>query len=137
MKKLAICLAVVVAASAISAQPAFAIKPFADAFAEKYGVVEPSTDAQKNLAAAVKEAKCALCHDAKDKKIRNEYGAALDELLDKADYSTKRRKAEPEAVQKELYEALEKVEALKDPSGRTFGEKIKAGELPSPPAAES
>ncbi|GAA4438868.1 hypothetical protein [Bremerella cremea] len=131
MKKLALCLVAVVAASSFYAPSAYAIKPFADAFVEKYNLADPKTDAEKELAAAVKEAKCALCHGAKSKKVRNEYGVALDELLDKGDFSASRRKEEPEKVQEELFAALEKVEMTKSKSGETFGEKIKAGKLPA------
>jgi len=130
MKNLTLVVAAIVAASFLSAEPAYAIKPFADAFVEKYNLKEPKTDEQKALAAEVKEAKCALCHAPKDKKVRNDYGEALDELLDKGDYSSKRRKDEPEEVQKELFAALEKVEKGKSKEGGTYGERIKAGKLP-------
>ncbi|MFN3148789.1 hypothetical protein [Bremerella sp.] len=131
MKKLALCLVAVVAASSYYATPAYAVKAFADAFVEKYNIAEPSTDSEKELAAAVKEAKCNLCHGGKSKKIRNEYGVALGELLDKDDYGTKRRKEEPEKVQEELFAALDKVAKEKSKSGETFGEKIAAGKLPA------
>jgi len=131
MKKLALCLVAVVAATSYYATPAYAVKAFADAFAEKYNLEEPTTDSQKELAAAVKEAKCNLCHGGKSKKIRNEYGLALGELLSKDDYGTKRRKEEPEKVQEELFAALDKVAKEKSKSGETFGEKIEAGKLPA------
>ncbi|MHC2070705.1 hypothetical protein ACYFX5_24805 [Bremerella sp. T1] len=131
MKKLALCLVAVVAASSFYAPSAFAIKPFQDAFYEKYNITEPTTDSEKALAEVVKEAKCNLCHGGKSKKIRNEYGVALGKLLDKSDYSTKRRKEEPEKVQEELFAALDKVAEEKSKSGDTFGEKIKAGKLPA------
>lgn len=136
MKKLALCLAAVVAVSSFSAQPAFAIKPFADAFAEKYKVADPTTDTEKSLSLLVKEAKCNLCHAPKDKKVRNEYGEALDQLLDKADYSVKRRRDEPDVVRDELFAALAKVESQQSKKGKTFGELIKAGELPADPIEE-
>ena len=70
------------------------------------------------------------CHFGKSKKNRNDYGKALSKLLKKDDYKTARVKAEAEAVDKELEEAFKKVEAMKSPGGQTYGERIKAGELP-------
>jgi len=130
MNKLTILVAAIVVASTVSVQNAFAIKPFADAFADKYELTEPKTESQKKLAAAVKEVKCGMCHGPKSKKERNDYGEALDKLLDKADYSTKRRKAEPEAVEKELFAALDKVAKEKSKKGGTYGELIEEGKLP-------
>ncbi|RCS54583.1 hypothetical protein DTL42_05455 [Bremerella cremea] len=137
MKRIVLCLVAVVAASSISVQSAFAVKAFGEAFAERYNLIEPKTDAEKSLAAAVKEAKCTLCHGEKSKKVRNEYGQALAELLDKSDYGAKRRKDEPEAVQKELFEAFDKVAKEKSESGQTFGEKIAEGKLPAAEGTDS
>lgn len=131
MKKVLLCLVAAVAAFSISAKPAYAVKAFGVAFAEKYNLEDPKTDAEKALAAKVEEAKCTVCHGAKSKKIRNEYGIALGKLVDKKDYTPKRAKDEPEAVQKELFEALDKIAKEKSKSGETFGEKIAAGELPA------
>lgn len=137
MKRIALCLVAVVAASSFSIQSAFAVKAFGDAFADRYKLEEPTTDAEKSLAAAVKEAKCTVCHGEKSKKIRNEYGQALAKLLEKSDYGAKRRKDEPEAVQKELFEALDKVAKEKSVSGQTFGEKIAEGKLPAAEGTDS
>ena len=137
MKKLLLCLVAVVAASSVSIQSAFAVKAFADGFVEFYNLKEPSTDAQKKLAAEVAEVKCNVCHGGKSKKIRNEYGHALGELLDKEDFGSKRRKEEPEKVKEEIEAALKKIEDTKSKSGQTFGEKIKAGELPAAEGTDS
>ncbi|PQO42253.1 hypothetical protein [Blastopirellula marina] len=131
MKKVLLCLVAAVAAFSISAQPAYAVKVFGVMFAEKYNLEEPTTDAEKALAAKVEEAKCALCHGPKSKKVRNEYGIALGKLVDKKQFSPKRAKDEPEAVQKELFAAFDKVAKEKSKSGETFGEKIAAGEMPA------
>lgn len=137
MKRIVLCLVAVVAASSISVQSALAVKAFGEGFAERYNLVEPTTDAEKSLAAAVKEAKCMLCHGEKSKKIRNEYGQALAKLLDKSEFGAKRRKDEPEAVQKELFEAFDKVAKEKSKSGQTFGEKIAEGKLPAAEGTEA
>lgn len=132
MKKLGLCLLVGVCASLLSTDRAFAIKPFSDAFVLRYNVAEPSTDSEKALASAVATAKCNLCHvDGENKKVRNEYGQALSELLDKENYSVKRRKEEPDAVEAEIFAALLKVEGQKGKNGTSFGEKLKAGSLPA------
>ncbi|MEX1042638.1 MAG: hypothetical protein WDZ51_18535 [Pirellulaceae bacterium] len=132
MKKLGLCLLLGVCASAFSADSAFAIKPFSDAFVVRYKVAEPSTDTEKALAAGVATAKCNLCHvDGENKKVRNEYGEQLSKLLDKTNYSVKRRKAEPDVVEAEIVAALLKVEAEMSKSGEAFGDKIKAGKLPA------
>ena len=63
-------------ALAVTARKASAIKPFSDEFVAKY------TKDNAELAKKVETVKCAVCHDPKDKKIRNDYGKALDKLLE-------------------------------------------------------
>lgn len=111
------------------ATPAWAIKPFSDAFVEKY-VKEGSP-----LAAKVAEAKCNVCHMGKDKKPRNEYGKALEKLMKKGDYTGDNKKFDlktPEG-KAEIDKQFAAAEAEKSASGKTFGELIKAGELPAAP----
>ncbi len=130
MKYCCVTLAVAMAVVALTATPAHAVLEFKKQFAAKY--VEGSDNAE--FAAAVKKAKCNVCHFGKKKKNRNAYGMALSELLDKANFKRSRTKAEPDEVRKEIFAAFEKVESMKDPSGVTFGELFKAGKLPTPPA---
>jgi hypothetical protein len=121
----------------ISANRALAILAFRKEFEEYYKVNEPQTDAQKALAERAKIAKCNICHvDGEEKKVRNAYGAELDKLLDKENFGATRRKDEPEKVQAEIREALDKVAAEKGPTDETYGERIEAGQLPVAPAAE-
>lgn len=64
---------------------------------------------------------CAVCHPSKSKKDRNNYGAALTKAL-----GAKKVK-DTEKIKK----ALEKVAKEKSATeGKTFGDLIKAGELP-------
>lgn len=67
---------------------------------------------------------CYMCHPKKDnkkKKIRNNYGAALGKVLDKAKETDKEK----------IAKALKKIEGEKSHvEGKKFGELIKAGKLP-------
>lgn len=96
---------------------------FKNAFEAKYVKADSTDAAEQALAAAVKEAKCNVCHTGTSKKMRNAYGKALDQLLDKA---------EKDPVK--ITEALEKVAAEKsnpeDANSKTFGELLKEGKLP-------
>lgn len=64
---------------------------------------------------------CAVCHPVKDKKMRNNYGLALAGKLEKKN----------ETDMDKIKEALTKTEGEKSKTeGKTFGDLIKAGELP-------
>lgn len=64
---------------------------------------------------------CAVCHPEKDKKIRNNYGKAVGGKLEKKN----------ETDEEKIKEALTKAEAEKSATeGKTYGDLIKAGELP-------
>ncbi|HTN76579.1 MAG TPA: hypothetical protein VL096_15070 [Pirellulaceae bacterium] len=105
-----------------------AIPLFYAKFEEKYGA-----SATPEHLAVIRAAKCTICHikDAKSKKEKNEYGAALQEAgLDKKDFPGLRAKAMPDVVQKEIFAILDKVAEEKGPSGKTYGEDIKASKLP-------
>ncbi len=101
-------------------------------FEAKY--VEGSANAA--FVAPAGEAKCNLCHYGTTKKNRNDYGMALSTLLKKDDYSSARVAAEPENVEKEIYEAFQKVEEMNSTGGKTFGELLNAGQLPGTAPAE-
>ncbi|MEK6194968.1 MAG: hypothetical protein N2F24_12180 [Deltaproteobacteria bacterium] len=127
-----------------SEQNVMAIGFFKNGFFEMYVPDSPSSDAEKNLekAAKAKTGKCWICHvnmkaegeEKLGKKVRNNYGKAVSEFLDKENFSSKRRKAEPEVAAKEVQAALKKVESMKsdpsDPNSPTFKELIEAGKLP-------
>jgi cytochrome c553 len=111
---------------------AAAYPQFKKEFDNKY-IGEESTQVERAISAAVKVAKCNVCHDPKldeegmeSKKNRNPYGEALAQFLDKDD-----RKDIPKIIA-----TLEKVEAMKaKPNGPTFGELLKQGKLPVEVAA--
>lgn len=64
---------------------------------------------------------CAVCHPDKDKKIRNNYGTAFGKALPKKN----------ETDEAKIKEALTKSEGEKSATdGKTFGDLIKAVELP-------
>jgi len=104
-----------VGAFLVSASPAFAVKQFYDEFKEVY-VNNGNLDAS-----VVAKAKCNLCHEGKSKKDKNAYGELLDKLLDR-----KKDARNPEKIR----QALAAVESEKSPSGKTYGELIKEGNLP-------
>jgi hypothetical protein len=116
---------------------ALAIAPFKKAFQDKY--VEGS--GSEEFKAAFQKASCNVCHvKGKKKEERNEYGKALDELLE--GNSNKRimeaeksggvagKDAETKKVLEELAKAFDKVAEMKSPTGETYGELIKANKLP-------
>ena len=127
-----------------SLRPCQAIPPFKNEFFAVYVKESPSSPEETSLAeaAGAKTGKCWVCHvnmstrgeKKLGKKVRNNYGKALSQFLKKDDFSSERRKAEPEEVKAEIREALTKVEALKsdtnDSNSQTFGELIASGKLP-------
>ncbi len=116
-----ICGSVVVALSVnwASARPQFNAE-----FKGKY-VKPDGTDVEKGFAKKVDMVKCLVCHGKKDgkedKKVRNDYGKALNKLLNKDDAKNKVK----------INKALDTVYDEKVPDGtETFGDRIKAGKLP-------
>lgn len=64
---------------------------------------------------------CAVCHPDKDKKVRNNYGVAFGGKLEKKN----------ETDEAKIKDALTKAEGEKSKTeGKTFGDLIKAGDLP-------
>ena len=114
----AFCMVLILAACvSVVPTPAFAIMQFADEFKAVY--VKEGTP----LAAAVKAAKCNVCHQGESKKNRNAYGQALAERLDK--------KEDAKNVEK-IRQALAEVAALPSAvEGKTFGDLIAEGKLPA------
>lgn len=71
---------------------------------------------------AAAQTKCGICHTGEDKKVRNNYGMALEAAL-----PAKNCKDETA-----IKDALVKVESEKSAvDGKTFGDLLKAGELPA------
>jgi len=124
----------------VSTEQVAAIAPFKKVFFDVY-VKPDSTDPAEKAFAEVAESKatgeCWVCHakwKGADKHVRNNYGKALSALLDKKNFSSERREAEPDKCEQEIRDALEKTNKLKsdpnDPNSPTFGELIKSGKLP-------
>jgi hypothetical protein len=132
-----------VAAVSLVGSTSLALSPFKKAFDEKYVKASGNADFQ----AAFKKASCNTCH-VKDKKkdFVNAYGWELAELIEGSakgridaakEEGSDAKKAEEEKVLKELVAALKKVEAVKSPSGETYGELFKAHSLPTPDEGKS
>ncbi len=104
--------------------PARAVEAFKKEFEAKYVKKDASSPAEQEFAAAAEKAKCAVCHVGKTKKVRNEYGKALNALVTKKDAKDSAK----------IQEALDKVAGMKskpdDPNSPTFGDLIKEGKLP-------
>lgn len=112
------------------ASNAYAIKPFQEHFAKIYA----GEDATEEFKALVEEAKCNLCHVAKEdkKKVRNVYGKALQELLKKDEFPIAEFKKDQEKYAERLKELFKKSEGEKsgDETHKTFGDRMKANLLP-------
>lgn len=101
----------------------FAIPEASKQFKDHYPALKEKAD----------EAKCNVCHYGTSKKNKNDFGKALSEFIKKDNYKSDRVKSEADKVKAEFGEAFKKVEALKSKGGETFGERIKAGNLPGTP----
>jgi hypothetical protein len=109
----------------VGSNAAYGIEAFKKEFVALYVKADSADAGDQAFAAAVKKANCNVCHVGAKKKDRNEYGKALDELLDK--------KADAKDSEK-IKAALEKVAGMKsnpaDASSPTFGDLIKEHKLP-------
>jgi hypothetical protein len=120
MKKAVFVLLCAAVAFGMKPNSAQAIKPFFDEFKAKY-VKEDGDAGDKEFAALVEKVKCNVCHLGKEKKNRNDYGKALDVLLDKKTDAKDKKK---------IQESMDKVAMQKSPDGATFGDLIKEHKLP-------
>jgi hypothetical protein len=124
MKKVWMCLLVVMVVVGLFAPSASALPPFNKEWMAKYK--EGSKNAK--FVEAVETAKCNVCHQGESKKMRNEYGKVVGKYLTKAKYNEiKENEAE---AKKYILEGLQKAEAEKNGGGKSFGEMMKAGSLP-------
>ena len=120
MKKACWCFALVVVAIGWSMQSASALPPFNKEWVAKYN------EGDKN--AKYVEAKCNVCHEGTSKKMKNEYGKVVGKYLTKAKYNE--IKEDEAAAKKYILEGLQKAEGEKSKSGKSYGELLKAGQLP-------
>ncbi len=105
---------------------------YAKEFAKMYVKADSTDPAEQAFAAAVKGAKCSVCHQpGDDRKLRNRYGKALAEVIKPKDVPEGWK---GEKDNKKIEEALTKVGEMhiepKDPKSPTYAELIKAGKLP-------
>lgn len=91
---------------ALQVNQAYAVKPFLDEFLKKYPDVKAAADV-----------KCNVCHKGENKKMRNEYGMALGELLKKGDAKDTAK----------IIKSMDDVAA----ANKKFGDNLKAGKLPT------
>lgn len=107
---------------------------FRKAFLEKYA----GPDASPEYRTMVRKANCNVCHvPNQPRKEHNAYGEELRKLIP-GDAQERKKEARKEGRQKEeaqkliseLREAFEKVAAMKNEEGETYGDRIKAGKLP-------
>jgi hypothetical protein len=122
MKKVCVKFVLCCVAAALLASQASALPPFNKEWTGKYA------EGNAKLGEAATAAKCNVCHVGKSKKDKNEYGKAVGKYLTKKQYEAV--KADADAAKKYVIEGLEKSEAEKSASGKSYGEIIKAGELP-------
>lgn len=127
MKKVLVFALVLSIGFGMAASPAFAIKEFNDAWTAMY-VKDSKNEGFKKLAG---DAKCNVCHiQGANKKERNPYGTEAAKLLKKKDFPKDRFTKDAEGCKKEIEAAFKKIEEMKAKDGKTYGEKMKAGELP-------
>ena len=129
MKKF-LMVALVLAISTSAASPAFAIKQLADQFKKLY-LTDKATPEFK---AAIEEAKCNVCHVEKEKKkkVRNYYGNAVHEALEKDKFPLAELKKSPEKLADRLNDIFKKLEEEKseDAEKRTYSARMKANLSP-------
>ena len=124
MKRLCLALAVGFAASFASTE-AHAIQFFWEVFEKTYAAGD--TD----FAKAAKAAKCNVCHvQGEAKKVRNPYGNALHDFLEKDNFKKDRIESERAKAEAEVVEGLKKGGEKKNAAGKTFAELITGGKLP-------
>lgn len=121
MKKVCVCLVLGLVAAGFSLNSASALPPFNKEWVEKYNPGETN--------ASFKEAKCNVCHEGTSKKMKNEYGKAIGKYLTKAKYGEV--KDDEAAAKKYILEGFAKAEAEKGADGKSYGDTLKAGQLPS------
>ena len=122
MKKLVATLLIGTLAWPVLLSSAEARMPYKDLFIDHY----KGNEAVVKLAS---EAKCTICHDPMAKKIRNDYGKAINKTLTKADFDM--LKANEVALKTKVVAALQAAEGEKNKDGKSFGEIIKSGKLPA------
>ncbi len=116
---------------AFSTEQAQSRPPYAKAFAAKFVKADSTDPAEKAFAAAVKSAKCGVCHEGESKKNRNVFGKQLAEIIKPKDAPADwKGEKDPKKIEEAFEKALAAHVDAKDPKSPTFGDLIKAGKLP-------
>lgn len=104
---------------------ALADKAFYDEFLALYVKSDSCDPKHQAFAARVEKAKCNVCHVGVNRKRRNPYGNAVAQLLSRKTDTENKAK-----IQAALKKVAQERSDPNDPKSPTFGERIKAGELP-------
>ena len=86
-----------------------------------------------DFVSAAKKQGCYICHvvDEDKKKVRNEYGIAINEFLKAEDFPKDYIKNNPEEAKAKIVEGFKKAGKHKSKDGKTFEDKIKNNEIPA------
>ena len=111
------------------ATPALAISEFSKQWKNEY--LGEGTD--EDFVKAGRKAGCYICHVKGEdkKKVRNEYGNAVQEFLKSKDFPKEYVKANPEEAKKKSLEGFKKAGEQKSKDEKTFAEKIENNEVPA------
>lgn len=112
------------------AVPAMATSSFSKAWKAKYYAPD---DVAQEFKDKVKSAGCYVCHVKGEdkKKVRNEYGQAVQKYLKAKDFPKDYLKENPEEAKEKILAGFKKANELKSKDGEVFGTKIKNNELPA------
>jgi hypothetical protein len=111
---------------AIGALSASARPQYNTQFKDKYIDPNSKDPAKVKLEKAFATAKCGVCHEGKDKKVRNAYGKDLEKILGKNEKAK-------DKIDKALDEVGEMKSDASNPNSKTYAERLKEGLLPVEP----
>ncbi|MEO1527294.1 MAG: hypothetical protein AAFX06_17840 [Planctomycetota bacterium] len=112
------------------AGPAMATSEFSKQWKSKYLSAD---DVDADFKKSARKAGCYVCHVKGEdkKKVRNEYGTAMQKFLKAKDFPKDYVKANPEEAKKKIFEGFKKTGEIKSKDGKTFAEKLKENQLPA------
>lgn len=112
----------------LAATPALATNEFSKEWKAHY----MNDQADDDFVRTARRAGCNVCHIKGEKKeMRNEYGQAAQEFLDKEKFTREWVKENPEEATRLIVAGLKKAGEKSSSDGRKFADKLKAGELPA------
>ena len=109
--------------------PALAVSEFSKQWKGKF----LGDDVDETYVKTARRAGCNICHVKGEdkKKVRNEYGIALNKYLKAEDFPKDYVKQNPDEAKKKILEGFKKGNELESKDGKKFGDKIKENELPA------